>query len=69
MGKLPLPPILALQCADSLIGTKAFLGDVGSTFVAKCPRGCKQAPGIVQGTSIFRDDGSICLSAVHSGVI
>jgi len=69
MGKLPLPPIFNLECSDSVVGTAAFVGDDGSTFIAKCPRGCKQAPGIVQGTSIFRDDGSVCLSAVHSGVI
>lgn len=69
LGKLPLPPIFNLECSDAVSGNAGFLGDEGSTFVAKCPKGCKSAPGIVQGTSIFRGDSSICLSAVHSGVI
>jgi len=69
LGKLPLPPVFELTCKDNVYDNKAFTGDVGSIFVAKCPRGCKQSPGIIQGTSIYRDDGSICLSAIHSGVI
>jgi len=60
LGKLPLPPIILLECQDNLRDNKAFIGDAGSIFVAKCPKGCNESPGIVQGTSIYRDDSSIC---------
>ncbi len=46
-----------------------FRGDPGSVFIVECPALCSNEPGVISGTGLYSGDSSVCLSAIHSGVI
>jgi len=41
----------------------------GTSFRVHCPANCDSVAGTVYGSSLYRDDSPICLSAIHNGVI
>lgn len=64
--------IAKIQCHEKMQNNNLFDGAYNTNFRLHCPPGClsNKEPGMrVIGTSIFRDDSSICLAAIHNGII
>jgi hypothetical protein len=63
----------AVACKKTVISVtcnqnaKSISEEVGKSFVIKCPANC--AMGIVWGTGTYTTDSSLCMSAIHAGVI
>jgi len=45
------------------------VGDPGSIYLVYCPKDCQHSNGSVYGSGIYSDKSSICLAALHQGVI
>jgi len=67
LGKLPMLPIVSASCATT-VRESIFRGDPGSVFIVTCPSGCAGA-GKIYGSGIYTDDSTICMAAIHNGVI
>lgn len=46
-----------------------FEGIVGTRFAVQCPKECSKSAGHLYGNSIYTDDSSICLAAIHSELL
>lgn len=67
--KLAMLPTKNLTCSSSL-KDKYFRGDPGSMFMVNCPSNCNYSVSIsITGTGIYTYDSSICLAALHSGIL
>lgn len=53
-----------VKCNQS---AKSISEEVGKSFSVKCPANCNM--GIVWGTDTYTTDSSICMAAIHAGVI
>ncbi len=58
---------IAVDCATKMRDVKVEKKDVGSSFMVKCPAAC--SAGSVYGVDTYTTDSSVCLAAVHAGVI
>ncbi len=56
-----------IKCGDKMKDVPFATKDIGSSFQVTCPAGCTE--GSVWGSGTYTTDSSICLSAVHAGVI
>jgi hypothetical protein len=55
-----------LDCFSSARGNPTFDGQFLS-ILASCPASCLSSPAQLWGTSVYKDDSSICKAAIHSG--
>jgi hypothetical protein len=46
---------------------KSISEEVGKSFIIKCPASCNM--GTVWGTDAYTTDSSLCMAAIHAGVI
>lgn len=64
---MPIPEnAIKLECATV---TYDMISKENPTAVVACPSNCSDASGRVWGTDIYTDDSSVCLAAIHAGVI
>ncbi|KAH7648531.1 2 extracellular with a signal peptide [Cryptosporidium bovis] len=62
---------LYLECGSRFSDVKALkTSPLLTTVLVKCPTNCNPVnDGVVIGTDVYRDDSSICLSAMHSNTL
>jgi hypothetical protein len=56
--------VISVTCNQS---AKSISEEVGKSFMVKCPANC--AMGTVWGTDTYTTDSSLCMSAIHAGVL
>ena len=63
-------PLTKITCQESANKDKFAKGVTNTQFVVLCPENCSQNKGIViYGTNTYTDTSSICLAAIHRGII
>ena len=67
LGRLGMISITA-ECKTYGNNSK-FRGDPGSIYYVTCPADCNKVGGTVWGTGVYTLDSSLCLAAIHAGVI
>ena len=58
---------ISVDCATKMRDVAAKDKNVGAMFMVNCPANC--AGGIVWGTDTYTSDSSVCMAAIHAGVI
>ncbi|XP_026191628.1 uncharacterized protein LOC34617422 [Cyclospora cayetanensis] len=62
-----------VTCTTAVQGNALFDGPQGSTFFIRCPEGCihyvDEAKLVGGETGVYTDDSSICIAAIHSGLL
>ena len=54
-------------CGDRMDKIPNLANTVGASLVVHCPQNCFQ--GVVYGDGIYTVDSSVCVAAVHAGVV
>ena len=63
------PPLLKINCKSSANQSPFSTASVSKKFVVLCPPGCSKAKAIIFGTDTYTDNSSICISAIHYGML
>ncbi|HOT45887.1 MAG TPA: LCCL domain-containing protein [Spirochaetota bacterium] len=58
---------ISVDCATKMRDVAAKDKNAGATFTVSCPANC--AGGVVRGTDTYTTDSSVCMAAIHAGVI
>jgi hypothetical protein len=61
--------------AQTVVDAECFMAsntvslEIGQSAIFTCPAGCTEGDGSIWGTDVYTDDSSVCLAAIHAGVI
>jgi hypothetical protein len=58
-----------ISCSDSPNKDPFSNGNIGQKFVVICPKNCSSLKSQIFGSEVYTDTSSICISAIHSGVL
>jgi hypothetical protein len=60
-------PGISVECATKMRDVNAKDKNIGATFTVACPAKC--AGATAWGTDTYTTDSSVCVAAIHAGVI
>ena len=63
------PPLIKIDCKTSPNQSPFSTGSIGNKFVVLCPSGCSKLKSDIFGSIIYTDNSSICVSAIHYGML
>ena len=63
------PPLIKIDCKTSANKAPFATAPIAKKFVVLCPKGCSKIKADIFGTNIYTDSSSICLSAIHYGML
>lgn len=58
---------ISVDCATKMRDVAVQDKNLGASFTVTCPANC--AMGVVWGTDTYTTDSSVCMAAIHAGVI
>jgi len=63
------PKLTSIKCKTRANQPPFSTGQINKKFVVLCPKKCSRAKGIVYGTTLYTDNSSICMAAIHYGML